>query len=136
MPGWGLVAAPCDAYLRLMVFRSLRRWRDIRGSLGESLEFFLEPRPHRGWLWLAALLAPLSLMWMVHKQFGGVRPYVEPEVIYVQNYEGRTIEQIRAQQARDLPAEQARKAAEQAQLEKRKETFRKAQETLQKVGIE
>ncbi|MFM9977441.1 MAG: hypothetical protein ACKVOP_05260 [Sphingomonadaceae bacterium] len=104
-------------------------WRDLRGFVGEKHE--------HGWLFaLLSVLIVSAIIGMIAIQFAAEREYREAEVTYVKQWNGnRTVEEVRAQQLKDQPAERAeRKAAEDARLE-RQEQFKRVQNMMESVGM-
>jgi hypothetical protein len=87
------------------------------------------------WGFLAlSILMPVLLIWGFFIDSTIDIEYRAPEVTWFETWEkGRTPAQVRAQQARDLPAERAAREAEAADSEKRKAEFRKVADMF---GIE
>lgn len=108
-----------------------------KAALRDGLDFFLEARPHKGLIVLASLLLPALIMLAVNKQFSAERQYRPPEVIFVQQWsENRTVADIKAQQARDLPGELAAKAAAEDEARRRREAFKSVQARMKQIGID
>jgi len=113
-------------FTRFSPFRALR---DLRAYLASR-------KPYE----VGFMALSVAITWTVILVFARdthVEPdYKEPDIIYVQNYEAdRTIAESRAQQQKDLPAEQARKAAIVAAQKKRQEQFKKIDDKLRSWGI-
>lgn len=102
-------------------------WADVR-------DFVLQRRPHQ-WVFAAlAVTIPILVIAAFMKQFTLVKPYVPPTVIFADQWTaGRTVEEIRAKQAKDLPAELARKKAEADAIERRKAMFRKLEKQYKSI---
>jgi hypothetical protein len=98
--------------------------------------FFAQMREqeHRWWFLCLAVLMPVLLIWGFFIDSTIEIEYRPPEITWFETWEkGRTPAQVRAQQAKDLPAERAAKAAEIAESEARKAEFRKVADMF---GIE
>jgi hypothetical protein len=99
-------------------------WRDFR-------DFIVAPRPHKIVFVTAALAAPVGLFLAFVQQARVDADYIPPKIVYVQQWTAdRTIAQIKAQQAKDLPGEIARKKAQEAKAERQRQVYRKLGETL------
>jgi hypothetical protein len=99
-------------------------WRDFR-------DFIVAPRPHKIVFVTAAFAAPVGLFAAMMQQARVDADYIPPKIVYVKQWEAnRTIAQIKAQQAKDLPAELARKKAREAEAERQRQAYRKIGETL------
>ena len=110
-------------------FSPLRALRDLRAYLKSR-------KPYE----VGFLALSVAITWTVVLVFARdtnvERDYKEPDIIYVKNYKAdRSIEEIRAQQQVDLPAEQARKAAILAAQKRRQEQFKKIDDKLKAWGI-
>jgi hypothetical protein len=104
-------------------------WRDLRGFIGEKHD--------HGWLFAGlSVLIVIAIIGTVAAQFSARQDYREPEVTYVKQWPGnRSVEEVRAQQLKDQPAERAaRKAEEDARLE-RQEQFKRVQNMMESVGM-
>jgi hypothetical protein len=90
--------------------------------------FFAQVREqeHR-WAFLGLSIAlPAVLIWGFFHDSTIEIEYRAPEVTWFETWEkGRTVEEVRAQQLKDQPAERAAKQAEIAEAEARKAEFRK-----------
>jgi hypothetical protein len=102
---------------------------DLRAFIAQARE-----QEHR-WLFLGlSILIPVVLIWGFFHDSTIEIEYKPPEITWFQTWEkGRTLEEVRAQQAKDLPGEIAAKKAEIAEKEARKAEFRKAADMF---GIE
>jgi hypothetical protein len=105
-------------------------------SVSDLRAFFAQIREqqHR-WLFLGlAILMPVLLIWgFVHDSTTRIE-YRPPEITWFETWsKDRTPAQVRAQQAKDLPAERAARDAEIAASEQRKAEFRKVADMF---GIE
>jgi hypothetical protein len=99
-------------------------WRDLR-------DFIVAPRPHKIVFVAAALAAPVGLFLAFLQQARVDADYIPPKIVYVQQWSSdRTIAQIKAQQAKDLPAELARKQEQETKAERQRQVYRKLGETL------
>ena len=110
-----------------MVFlRGKWRDRDREGTLkGDLKAFFGRGAAINWWAAFGAIAVPtvIGVAFIYDAPKGEYRP---PEVEFVTSWPAnRSIEEIKAQQAKDLPAELAAKAAEKAAEEARKAEFRK-----------
>jgi hypothetical protein len=118
------VYQPLRAYLAgaMTFLRNLSPLRAIR-----DLRLFLaQRRPYELWFMILAMAVTLLILFMFVKDSHVETPY-KREIIYVQNWRlDRTDAEIRAQQKID----QAKKHAEEAELEKRR---KKRQEEFQRL---
>lgn len=110
-------------------FSPLRAFRDLRGYLRSR-------KPYE----VAFLALSVAITWTVILVFARgtnvEKPYIEPEIIYVQDYAAnRTDAEIVAQQKKDLPAELARKKVIEDAREKRRQEFKKIDDKLKSWGI-
>ena len=122
----GPYLSACMTFLRF--FSPLRAIRDLRR--------YLAGRPaYEIWFLMLAMALTLVVIWAFVKDSNIPVPY-KRNIIYVESWPlDRSDEQIRAQQKID----QAKKHAQQAELEKRRkqrqEEFRRVDESLKKWGI-
>lgn len=94
---------------------------DLRAFIAQVRE-----QEHRWWFLALAILMPALLVWGFFHDSTIEIEYKAPEVTWFETWEkGRTAEQVRAQQAKDLPGEIAARKAETAEKEARKAEFRK-----------
>lgn len=110
-------------------FSPLRAVRDLRGYLGQRKPYEV------GFMMLA-----ISITWTVIVVFARdtdvKADYVEPEVVFVQNYDSnRTDAEIVAQQQMDLPAEMERKREIEDAQRKRQESFKKIEDKMKAWGL-
>lgn len=104
-------------------------WRD-------AVTFMRQRRPHQIVFLALAIAIPILVFLAFINEFNRTPEWHPPEVMYVQQWSAdRTRAEIAAQQARDLPAELAKKKQlEQWQAERRAQ-FKRARDALRKVGI-
>ncbi len=103
-------------------------WSDMIG-------YVFQRRPHQ--YVFAALSIGISALtfYAFVDEFTREREYRDPPVIYMQQWSAeRTLAEIKAQQAKDLPAELAAKKARAEAIEKRKAAFRRLQADFKSVG--
>ncbi len=99
--------------------RPTRAFADLRDFLGQ-------PGRHKLVFAVLSLTLTIGLIAAVWKQFESKREYVEPDIVYVKQWSaGRTRLEIVQQQARDLPAERAAKAAYEKALAVRRAQFKR-----------
>lgn len=116
-------------YLEAMAFipspvRPSRAWADLRGFLAER-------RRHEIVFAVLSVTMTLGLVAAVYKQFTHEREWQPPEITYVKQWpSSRTRVQIAEQQARDLPAERARRAAVERALAERRAQFQRVADRL------
>ena len=115
----------------------MRLFRNVApvGALSD-LRLFLKTRQrHDWWFLLLALVVTAAILWGFVKDSQFEKPY-RREIIYVQSWPlNRSDEDIRAQQAIDLPKEQARKAEREAREKKRRDEFKKIDDALSNWGL-
>lgn len=104
----------------------LKRFKGVRGGFAD-LFAMLRESGHAKWLPLAAAIAlPAFMMLLVALTFHADKVYRQPEVTYVTSFApGRSRAEVAAQQAKDLPAEKAKRDAEAAAAEKERQTYRR-----------
>lgn len=108
----------------LKYFSPIRAIRDLRRYLATR-------KPYELWFMIAALAVTLVILWMFVKDSHVPTPY-KREIIYVKQWPiTRSDAEIKAQQAKDLPAELKRKAEIEARIRKRQEEYKRLDE---KVG--
>ncbi len=92
-----------------------------------DLRAFLSQDHGVGWpVRVAAVVIPIALIGGFVLGMAGENPYIEPEVTYVRDWPtNRSVADIHAQQAIDLPVEQAQRKAERDAAEKQRAEFRK-----------
>lgn len=101
-------------------------WADIKA-------FASEKHDHRFWIALAAIAMPTALF-AVFIISPVTSAYQDPEIVFVKQWpKGRTDAEVRAQQAKDAPAE---KAARQAILDAEAEHKRQLKRLADSLGIE
>lgn len=101
-----------------------RALADLRGFIGQ-------PGHHKLAFLALAVVMTVGLMAAVYKQFKSKREYVAPDIVYVKQWtSGRSRLEISRQQARDLPAELARKAALEKALAVRRAQFKRVGEMM------
>lgn len=104
-------------------------WRDLR-------DFVRAPRPHKMVFVTAALAAPAGLFLALTQQARVDADYIPPKIVYVQQWKAdRTIAQIKAQQASDLPAELAEKKRIADAKEERRRQFERVANVMDKLGL-
>jgi hypothetical protein len=104
-------------------------WRD-------AVSFLRQRRPHQIVFVALAIGIPILVFLAFINEFNRTPEWHPPEVMYVQQWTAeRTRAEVAAQQARDLPAELAKKKQiEEFQAERRAQ-FKRAREALRSVGI-
>jgi hypothetical protein len=104
-------------------------WRD-------AVLFLRQRRPHQIVFVALAIGIPIMVFLAFINEFNRVPEWQAPEVMYVQQWSAeRTRAEVAAQQARDLPAELAKKKQiEEFQAERRAQ-FKRARDALRSVGI-
>jgi hypothetical protein len=104
-------------------------WRD-------AISFMRQRRPHQIVFVALAIGIPILVVLAFMNEFNRAPEWHPPEVMYVKQWSAeRTRAEIMAQQARDLPAELAKKKQiEEFQAEQRAQ-FKRARDALRKVGI-
>jgi uncharacterized FlgJ-related protein len=102
----------------LKYFSPLRAIRDLR-------RFLAQRRPHELWFMILAMAITLVILWMFVKDSHVPTPY-KREIIYVKQWRlDRSDAEIKAQQLKDLPEEQRRKAELEALMKKRRDEFKR-----------
>lgn len=130
----GLAPEPPHPYLgrTMSMFSRFSPFRAVR-----DLRAFLRSRkPHEVGFMALAVAVTWTVVLVFSRDTNVKADYREPDIIYVQNYKAdRSIDEIRAQQKKDLPEEQARKAAIEAKRKKRQEEFKRLDDKLRSWGI-
>lgn len=94
-------------------------WRDLR-------DFVVAPRPHKIVFLAAALAAPVGLFEAFLQQAKVDTDYIPPAIIYVKQWDAnRSVEDVKRQQAIDLPGELAAKKAREAEAEATRQAYRR-----------
>lgn len=130
----GLAPGPPHPYLGAAMsmfsrFSPLRALRDLRAFLGSR-------KPYEVGFMALSIAITWTVVLVFARDTNVERDYQEPDIIFVKNYKAdRSIEEIRAQQKVDLPAEQARKDAVIAEQKRRQEQFKKIDDKLKSWGI-
>jgi hypothetical protein len=107
----------------------------IGDAWSDMIGFVLQRRPHQYVFAALSVAIPILVFLGFIDQFSYEKPYEAPTPIYVQQWtQERTRAEMMAQQAKDLPAELARKKALADAIEKRKAMFRRMQAQLKSVG--
>jgi hypothetical protein len=101
------------------------------GAIRDFIDFVRAPRKHKLLFFFVSLLFPLGLFAALLQQAKVDADYVPPKIVYFQQWPAdRTVVQVRAQQAKDLPAELARKKEREAAAERTKQAYRKIADAL------
>ncbi len=109
----------------------LRNLSPIRAIL-DLRRFLAQRKPHELWFMMLAMVLTLGTLWMFVKDSHIPRPY-KREIIYVKQWPiTRSDAEIKAQQAKDLPAELKRKAEIEAKAKKRQEEYKRLDEKIGK----
>lgn len=101
------------------------------GAVRDFIDFVRAPRKHKLLFFFVSLLFPLGLFAALLQEAKVDAVYVPPKIVYVQQWPAsRTVEQVRAQQAKDLPAELARKKEREAAAERTRQAYRRIADAL------
>jgi len=104
-------------------------WSDLKTAV-------LAPRKHKIVFATASIGAPLGLFAALFQQAKVDEEYVPPQIVYVKQWDaGRSVAEVRAQQAKDLPAERAEKARIAALREERRRQFERVANTIDDLGL-
>lgn len=104
--------------------RPTRAFADLR-------DFFSQPTRHKMVFAALAITMTLGLVAAVWKQFESKRQWQPPQIVYVKQWPAsRTRQEVRAQQARDLPRELAEKRAEEKALAERRAQFQRVADAM------
>jgi hypothetical protein len=128
----GLAAGTRVSYIDAMEFFSrmspVRAYRDLR--------FFLSQRqPYELWFLVLAVTITSFLIWAFAHDSYFEKEY-KPNIIYVEQYRlDRTDAQIIAQQKIDKPIKDAATAKQAAREEKMRQSFKKVDDALNRIGI-
>lgn len=102
-------------------------WRDIRDVIAA-------PRKHKIVFAALSFAFPALLFWALIREAKIDEVWTPPTIIYVKQWPAsRTAAEVRAQQARDLPAELARKKEREAAAEAQRQAYRRLAD---KMGID
>ncbi len=94
-------------------------WRDFRDAI-------TAPRKHKMVFAALSLAFPALIFIGMARQARVDEDWVPPTIVYVQQWPAsRTLAEVRAQQAKDLPAERAAKKAREAQAEATRQAYRR-----------
>lgn len=109
-------------------FSPVRAYRDLR-------QFLVQRERHELWFLLAAIaITGFFIYGFIHDSYE--EPVYRPNIIYVQQWRAdRTDEEVRAQQVKDRPAEEARKAAIAKQQAETRAEFQRLDDKLKKYGL-
>ena len=101
------------------------------GAIRDFMGFVRAPRKHKLLFLFLSLLFPLGLFAALLQQAKVDADYIPPKIVYVKQWPAtRTVEEVRAQQAIDLPAELERKKEREAAAERTRQSYRKIAEAL------
>ncbi|AYJ86456.1 hypothetical protein D3Y57_11370 [Sphingomonas paeninsulae] len=130
----GLAQFSMPAYLHNMSF--IPRPTSPRVAWRDAVSFMRQRRPHQIVFAALAIGIPILVILAFINEFNRPPEWHPPEIMYVQQWSAeRTRAEIAAQQARDLPAELAKKKQiEEFQAERRAQ-FKRARDALRSVGI-
>lgn len=99
-------------------------FRDLRDAV-------MAPRKHKLLFFLLSLLGPLAIFGAMIQEAETDKVERPVSIVYIQQWPAtRTVEDVRAQQAKDLPAELARKKEREAAAERTKQAYRKIADAL------
>jgi hypothetical protein len=99
-------------------------WRDFRDAI-------TAPRKHKMVFAALSLAFPALIFIGMAKQAKVDEDWVPPTIIYVKQWPAsRTLAEVRAQQAKDLPAELAAKKDREAQAEAQRQAYRRLANTM------
>lgn len=102
-------------------------WRDLRDAVRA-------PRKHKIVFAALACVFPAFLLWAMIHDAKVDEEWIPPTIVYVKQWPAsRTAEEVRAQQARDLPAELAAKKAREDAAEAKRQAYRRLAD---KMGID
>ncbi len=95
-------------------------------AMSDLRAFFAQERETNWPIRIASVVIPVTLFGGFIYGMAGEHPYRAPDIVFVKNWSSsRSDAEIRAQQARDAPAERAARKAEYDALEARRSQFRK-----------
>lgn len=105
----------------------LAAWRDLRDFVGQ-------PRKHKIVFAALSFALPAVIFWAMIREAKLDEVWVPPTIIYVKQWPAsRTAAEARAQQAKDLPAEIARKREREAAAEAQRQAYRRLAD---KMGVD
>ena len=97
----------------------LAAWRDFR-------DVVRAPRKHKIVFAALSLTLPTLIFWAMIREAKMDEEWTPPTIIYVKQWPAsRTVAEVRAQQAKDLPAEIALKKEREAQAEAQRQAYRR-----------
>lgn len=97
----------------------------------DFIEFVRAPRKHKLLFFCLSLLGPVALFAALLQEAETDAVYVPPKIVYFKQWPAsRTVEDVRAQQAKDLPAELAAKKQREAAAERTKQAYRRIADAL------
>lgn len=104
-------------------------WRDLR-------DFVVAPRPHKIVFITAAAATPVGLYLALMQQAKVDTDYIPPDIVYVQQWDAnRSVDEVQAQQAKDLPAELAEKKRIADLKEERRKQFERVANVMDDLGL-
>lgn len=99
-------------------------WRDFR-------DFVRAPRKHKIVFAALSLAFPAMIFWAMAREAKGDEEWTPPTIIYVRQWSAsRSLADVRAQQAKDLPAELAAKNAREAAAEAKRQAYRRLADNI------
>ena len=105
----------------------LAAWRDFRDAIAA-------PRKHKIVFAALSLTLPAGIFWAMISQAHVDEEWIPPTIIYVKQWPAsRTVVDVRAQQAKDLPAELAAKKEREDAAEAQRQAYRRLAD---KMGID
>ena len=97
-----------------------------RAALRDLREAISAPRKHKMVFAALSFAFPALIFIGMTRQAKIDEDYIPPTIVYVQQWPAdRTLDQVRAQQAKDLPAELAARKEREAQAEAQRQAYRR-----------
>ena len=97
----------------------LAAWRDFR-------DFVRAPRKHKIVFAALSLTLPMGIFWAMIREAQIDEVWTPPTIVYVKQWPAsRTAAEVRAQQAKDLPAELAAKKEREDAAEAKRQAYRR-----------
>lgn len=108
----------------------------IGAALRDLRDFVAAPRPHKIVFVTASIAAPVGLYAALLQQARVDTDYIPPDIVYVQQWDAnRSIDEVKAQQAIDLPAEIAEKKRIADLKEERRKQFERVANVMDDLGL-
>jgi hypothetical protein len=100
-------------------------------AIRDFIDFVRAPRKHKVLFFFLSLLGPIGLFAALLQEAETDAVYVPPKIVYFKQWRAdRTVEEVRAQQAKDLPAELARKKERDEAAERTRQAYRRIANAL------